>query len=282
MQVRARAGIVVQDAATAEALKPWYNQFCKRPCFHDDYLKTFNRPNVTLVDTDGAGIQEVTETGVVSNGVEYPVDCIVMATGFETGYNAAGMGPQKLGYDIVGRGGQRLSEKWGAADARHGAAEWNGPGPKTFESFHCAGFPNLMMQNAPQGVFTINFVHQLDEGAKHFAHIITQMRKRGLCKFDVKLEEEARYLDRMWALSPVASGRKPGCTPGYYNNEGDLGKKVGRRRAPPYPHLKPLAPWPRLPQPLSIPCLLAHLLAARSLPFVVVRHRPLLAGDAAG
>ena len=32
-QVRARVDSVVQDPSTAEALKPYYNQFCKRPCF---------------------------------------------------------------------------------------------------------------------------------------------------------------------------------------------------------------------------------------------------------
>src|SRR5215472_11470281 len=50
-QVRARVDSVVADKATADALKPWYNQFCKRPCFHDEYLDAFNRPSVTLVDT---------------------------------------------------------------------------------------------------------------------------------------------------------------------------------------------------------------------------------------
>lgn len=54
-RVRARVDAVVKDRATAEALKPWYNQFCKRPCFHDQYLDTFNRPNVHLIDTQGKG-----------------------------------------------------------------------------------------------------------------------------------------------------------------------------------------------------------------------------------
>ena len=54
-EIRARVDAIVEDPATAEALKPWYRQFCKRPCFHDEYLPTFNRPNVTLVDTDGQG-----------------------------------------------------------------------------------------------------------------------------------------------------------------------------------------------------------------------------------
>lgn len=75
-KVRRRAEIVVKDQSIAEALKPWYDQFCKRPCFHDKYLQTFNRPNVTLIDTDGQGIECITRKGVVANGVEYEVDCI--------------------------------------------------------------------------------------------------------------------------------------------------------------------------------------------------------------
>lgn len=131
-------------------------------------------------------------------------------------------------YDIVGRGGQALSAKWAAADPRHANAEWNGPGPKTFESYHAAGFPNLCMQNGPQGVFTINFVHQLDEASKQFAHIISEMQKRGKTKFDVKTGYEAKYLDSMWKMSPAATDRRPGCTPGYYNNEGVTGEPGSR------------------------------------------------------
>ena len=45
--IRARAEDVVKDPSVAESLKPWYRQFCKRPCFHDEYLDTYNRDNVT-------------------------------------------------------------------------------------------------------------------------------------------------------------------------------------------------------------------------------------------
>src|SRR5580693_2374632 len=84
-QVRARIDAIVKDEATAEALKPWYNQFCKRPCFHDDYHDTFNRPNVTLVDTQGRGVDEITENAVVVDGKTYELDCLIYGTGFEVG-----------------------------------------------------------------------------------------------------------------------------------------------------------------------------------------------------
>ncbi len=107
-QVRARAEAIVNDPNTAEALKPYYRQFCKRPCFHDEYLDTFNRPNVTLVHTDGKGIERITEKGIVANGVEYELDCIIFASGFEVGTPLE----RRAGYEVYGRGGVALSQKW--------------------------------------------------------------------------------------------------------------------------------------------------------------------------
>jgi cyclohexanone monooxygenase len=82
-KVRRRIELVVHDPATAESLKPWYHPGCKRPCYHDDYLATFNRPSVHLIDTHGLGVEAFTENGVVAGGVEYPVDVVIFATGFE-------------------------------------------------------------------------------------------------------------------------------------------------------------------------------------------------------
>ena len=124
-QVRVRAETIINDPNTAEALKPWYRQFCKRPCFHDEYLPTFNRPNVSLVDTDGRGVERVTERGIVANGTEYPVDCIVFATGFEVGTSYT----RRAGYDLIGRNGLALSDKW--------ANGW-----RTLFGLQANGFPN--------------------------------------------------------------------------------------------------------------------------------------------
>ena len=53
---------------TAEALKPYYPYACKRPTFHDEYLPTFNKPHVHLVDTAPIGVSEINENGVVHDG----------------------------------------------------------------------------------------------------------------------------------------------------------------------------------------------------------------------
>jgi cyclohexanone monooxygenase len=109
-KIRARVDAIVRDPATAEALKPYYRQFCKRPCFHDEHLDTYNRPNVTLVDTEGRGVERVTPRGVVVGGVEYELDCLIFATGFEVGTDYT----RRSGYDVIGRGEVKLSEKWAA------------------------------------------------------------------------------------------------------------------------------------------------------------------------
>src|SRR3546814_9370284 len=79
LKIRARIDDVVTNQQAAEGLKPWYGMLCKRPTFHDDYLQAFNQPNVTLVDTQGRGLDRITETGIVFDGVESPVDCIIFA-----------------------------------------------------------------------------------------------------------------------------------------------------------------------------------------------------------
>ncbi|RZM04916.1 MAG: NAD(P)/FAD-dependent oxidoreductase, partial [Sphingomonas sp.] len=159
-EIRARIDAIVADPATAERLKPWYRRFCKRPVFHDGYLETFNRANVTLVDTDGRGVEAVTATGIRVGGVEYPVDCIVFASGFEVGTDYI----RRAGYDIIGRGGRSLQAKWGERFA-------------TFHGLHVHGFPNLFVHQNAQAALPANFCHGLAEGAKAIAAIVGHARR---------------------------------------------------------------------------------------------------------
>ncbi|WP_199741874.1 NAD(P)/FAD-dependent oxidoreductase [Corallococcus sp. CA047B] len=203
-EIRARVGAIVKDPATAEALKPYYNQMCKRPCFHDEYLPTFNRPNVQLVDTEGKGVERITPTGVVVNGREYPVDCLIYASGFEV----AGEFTQKLGFDIRGRGGRSLRDAWAQ-------------GPATLHGMHSRGYPNLMLFTTTQSGWAINFVHILDEQSQHAAHIIARCLRQG-----VEVSEPSEQAQQQWwdvilgRLKTSATFGGADCTPGYYNNEG--------------------------------------------------------------
>jgi cation diffusion facilitator CzcD-associated flavoprotein CzcO len=194
---------IVQDPETAEALKPYYRQFCKRPCFHDSYLETFNRDNVTLVDTRGAGVERITEKGVVAGGEEYELDCLIYATGFEVGTDYA----RRAGYELVGRDGVTLTEKWG-------------DGVRTLHGMHIHGFPNCFMMSISQSGFTVNFPHMINEQAKHIAHIIERSLGEGIASLEASEAAETEWVDTVIQFGERTVEFGEQCTPGYYNNEG--------------------------------------------------------------
>jgi cyclohexanone monooxygenase len=209
-QIRARVDATIEDPKTAEALKPWYRQFCKRPTFNDDYLPTFNRPNVTLVDTKGHGVERVTEKGVVAGGVEYEVDCIIFATGFEVGTAYT----RRAGFEIVGREGRTLSDYWR-------------DGMKTLHGFSSHGFPNCFHLGITQNTLTPNFPHMLDEQARHVAHVVHEADLRQAKSVEPSAEAETawRQTIRDNALNNLKF--RQDCTPGYYNGEGHAGEGMG-------------------------------------------------------
>ena len=209
-EVRARAEAIVEDPATAAALKPWYRQFCKRPCFHDEYLPTFNRPNVTLVDTDGRGVEQLTEHGVVVDGVEYDVDCLIFATGFEVGTTYT----RRAGYDIIGRDDMTLSEKWSE-------------GLRTFHGLQTNGFPNCFFLGFTQTAVTVSVPHALNEQAKHVAYILDAARARGAATVEATFEAEQAWIAEVRDKQRLGERFYAECTPGYYNNEGKLGNPNG-------------------------------------------------------
>ena len=228
-QVRARVDETVQDKATAEALKPYYNQFCKRPCFHDEYLAAFNRPNVHLIDTQGRGVERITDKGVVVDGVEYELDCLIYATGFEVGTSYT----RRAGYEVYGRGGQTLTDKW--AD-----------GAATLHGFHSRGFPNCFIISNTQSGFTANFPHMINEQSKHIAYIVAQASERQARVVEASEEAEAAWVQTIVDLSIMRERFLEECTPGYYNNEGQvaaLNKRNGSYGAGPVAFVKVLEDW---------------------------------------
>jgi cation diffusion facilitator CzcD-associated flavoprotein CzcO len=205
-QIRARVDAIVQDPVTAGALKPWYRQFCKRPCFHDDYLQAFNRPNVTLVDTDGHGVERITGGGVVVGDAEYELDCLIFATGFEVGTAYT----RRAGFDVLGSRGTLLSQYWS-------------DGLRSLHGMHVHGFPNMFVLSHMQGAFTVNYPHLLDEASTHVAHIVRHALETGLREIEVTAAAEDEWLATLAEAARDVRSFQEQCTPGYYNNEGQPG-----------------------------------------------------------
>jgi cation diffusion facilitator CzcD-associated flavoprotein CzcO len=208
-EIRARVDEIVADPATAEALKPWYGYFCKRPCFHDDYLQTFNRDNVALVDTRGRGVERITEDGVVVDGVTYELDCLIFATGFEVGTDYC----RRTGFELIGRGGVTLTDRWR-------------DGVRTFQGLCANGFPNCFIESIAQAGLTVNFPYLLDVQASHVAWIIAWALARGVGEIEASPAAEAAWVDMVVARSSATAERAKTCTPGYYNREGKADAKT--------------------------------------------------------
>jgi cyclohexanone monooxygenase len=201
--IRARIDAEVKDPEIAAALKPYYSRFCKRPTFNNDYLATFNRPNVTLIDTRGQGLDRITENGIVFDGQEYPVDLIIYATGFEFGVPATRTG----GFEVYGPGGQTLSE--------HRAN-----GVSTLHGIVSRGFPNLFtVGGLHQAAVSINVPLVFTDQAHHVAQVVQDLQSRGVAAFDVTEEAENNWVETIAAKSNYNPEASRSCTPGFYNNE---------------------------------------------------------------
>jgi len=202
-EIRARVDELVADPDTAEDLKAWYRQLCKRPCFHDEYLQSFNNPNTHLIDTDGKGAGRITEKGVVVAGREYEVDCIVYATGFEVGTTLE----RRTGFNPVGRDGLTLAGVWeNGMRSKHG--------------MHVHGFPNLFLVQSAQGAHLIsNYPHNLVECARAAAIMIAHAQETGAKEIEVTKEAQDQWVALLMTGPGMVIGSTE-CTPGYYNNEG--------------------------------------------------------------
>ncbi|BBX55934.1 Pentalenolactone D synthase [Mycobacterium shottsii] len=208
-EIRARVDQLVTDRATAQALKPWYGYFCKRPCFHDEYLQTFNRDNVTLVDTEGRGVARIIESGVVVDSVAYELDCLIFATGFEVGTDYC----RRTGFELIGRDGITLTDRWR-------------DGVRTFQGLCANGFPNCFIESIAQAGLTVNFPYLLDVQASHVAWIIAWALEHGVSEVEASPEAEAAWVEAVVTRSAATAERAKTCTPGYYNREGKADAKT--------------------------------------------------------
>lgn len=203
-RIREATKKVVNDPATAESLLPWYPGWCKGPGFNDDYLQTFNLPNVQLVDTQGRGIDSFNERGVLFNGNVYDADVVILGTGFES--HTAGSPAFRAGMTITGRDGLSMEDKWEQ-------------GPQTLHGVITRGFPNLLMSGYTQAGATVNIVHCMDILAKHASYMINSARKQlGVAQHQKVVIEPTEQAEEQWAMmvasNAFAYAAVPGCTPG--------------------------------------------------------------------
>ena len=200
-QIRARVDAIVKDPKTAAALKPYYPYGCKRPTFHDEFLPSFNLPQVTLVDTAPLGVSHINTRGVVHDGVEYPVDVLIYATGFQWMATATFN-------RITGRNGQTLRDKWQAG------------GVRTFLGMHSHGFPNMFIMSGPQGGGgQFNFTLGVEAHTDYVVWMLKSMRERGAAIVDVRKDPEEAYAQHC-RDADIMSRPLRDCL-SYYNGEGN-------------------------------------------------------------
>ena len=205
-ELRDRVDQSVTNKDHAEKLKAWYRWMCKRPTFNDAYLETFNRANVTLLDVSATkGVERLTERGLVANGVEYEVDCIIFASGFEISTSI----DRRLGIKTYrGRDGRSLYDHW-----RNGF--------RTFHGFTSQGFPNHFWINFTQVGLSPNITSMFDDHARHIAWIIGETIRRGAKSVEPTEQAENAWVETIRETFHLMWAFLDECTPGYYNNEGD-------------------------------------------------------------
>ena len=200
-QIRARVDTIVEDPKTAAALKPYYPYGCKRPAFHDEYLPSFNKPHVHLVDTAPAGVSRINENGVVHDGVEYPLDVLIYATGFQ--WMASGLFNTTLGRD-----GRTIKETWDAE------------GTKTFLGIHAQGFPNLFIVTGPQGGGgSFNFTDAIDAHGDYVVWMLSTMRDQGQAIVDIHSQPQEDYAQHCRQADLVSAPLRDCLS--YYNGHGN-------------------------------------------------------------
>jgi len=225
-RIRERVDQVVKDPETADKLKPWYPGFCKRPCFHDEYLPTFNQPQVQLVDTNGKGVDHFTESSIVVDGQEYPVDCLILSTGFRSPGQDSPAGRANL--TIIGRNGKNMDDKF--------KEEWS-----SLHGLISRDFPNLFLFTVFQGGASVNFSFCLDQLAQHAAHMIVQAKAKA--HSDQISIEPTHQAEQQWSMHCMmragAMAAMSGCTPSYINSEGANDRMTMQERMA----KARLAPW---------------------------------------
>jgi cyclohexanone monooxygenase len=202
---RRRIDEIVKDKVTAELLKPWFRFHCKRPLSSDSYYPTFNLPNVKLLDVSRTkGVERLTANGFIHDGKEYPVDCIIAASGFEVTSDL----DRRWGIsDIVGRDGMSLYKYWD-------------DGYKSLHGVIARHFPNLMFTTYIQGALYATTTEQFSRQAFHTVQIIQQALKQGITSVEPTQAAQDAWIATVAPSAAFSKAMQSECPPSYLNNEG--------------------------------------------------------------
>ncbi|UQR66544.1 NAD(P)/FAD-dependent oxidoreductase [Bradyrhizobium sp. C-145] len=182
--VRGKINGVVADPVTAERLKPrGYPIFARRPCLDTGYYETFNQPNVHLIDCVIDPIVEITAQGVRTQSSETALDMLIFATGYD------GLTGALTAFDVVGRDGRTVNEKWKA-------------GARSYLGLMMEGFPNLFMTTGPNGPAALaNIVRISENDVDWIAHTITHMADQGLDTIEPTRQAEDEWMALVFKLA---------------------------------------------------------------------------------
>ena len=208
-EIRQRVDDTVADEDSAEALKPYYRQMCKRPTFNDEFLPCFNQDNVTLVDVSEAkGVERITPNGRRRRRHRSTTST---ASSTRPASRSRPRFRRRLGIEINGRDGVSLFDYWG-------------DGLKTLHGFSTRGFPNWFYIGVSQNAFSVNMTAMFDDQARHIAYVIAETQRRG----GTTVEPTARGTGRLGRSTSTSIQRRRSQLPGDLH----AGLLQQRRRSP--------------------------------------------------
>lgn len=202
----AYAGTQVKDPETRAKLVPAYALGCKRPSFHNSYLSTFNRDDVTLETTS---IAAITPSGIrTTDGTEHELDVLILATGFKVSDKDA-----LPTYALQGRGGTDLADHWD----EHRMS--------TYQGVSTAGFPNFFTVFGPYGYNGASFFTLVENSAAHIVRVLREARRRGAATIEVTQAAQDAYMEDIWSRRGRQVFNHPTCASAnsyYFTKNGDV------------------------------------------------------------
>ncbi|MCA2239066.1 NAD(P)/FAD-dependent oxidoreductase [Mycobacterium intracellulare] len=195
----------IDDPVVREKLIPRYGLGCKRPSMSNDYLRTFNRDDVSLV-TDA--IECITKKGVrTADGVEHEIDVLICATGFKL-WEAGAVPP----FPVIGRGGVDLGRFW--SEQRY----------QSYQGVSVPGFPNMFSITGPYGFVLGSYLWMIEATSAHLSRAIAEAKRRGATVCEIRQEAHDEYFRKClkrqqnnFLFTPACAGSNTY----YINNQGD-------------------------------------------------------------